>query len=47
MTSTNRQELRDFTFSTNSQIGLEVEAMDEKVRCGLLQYADNIVQSVM
>ncbi len=33
MTSTNRQELRDFTFSTNSQIGLEVEAMDEKVRC--------------
>ena len=35
MTSTNRQELRDFTFSTTSLIGLEVEAVGEKVRLEL------------
>lgn len=31
MSSTNRQELREYTFSTRSQIGLEVEAIDDKV----------------
>lgn len=36
MTSTNRQELRDFSFSTTSQIGLEVEAVDDKVSAVLL-----------
>jgi hypothetical protein len=38
MTSTNRQELRDYTFSTTSQIGLEVEAVDEKVLICLRAY---------
>ncbi len=31
LTSTNRQELKDFTFTTKSQIGLEVEMVEERV----------------
>lgn len=31
LSSTNRQELKDFTFYTTQQIGLEVELVDERV----------------
>jgi hypothetical protein len=43
MTSTNRQELRDYTFSTTSQIGLEVEAVDEKVLICLRIYSKTVL----
>jgi len=38
LTSTNRQELKDFAFTTHSQIGLEVEMVDERVRHPLLLF---------
>lgn len=31
LTSTNRQELKDFTFTTKTQIGLEVEMVEDRV----------------
>lgn len=31
LSTTNRQELKDFTFSTSLQIGLEVELVEERV----------------
>lgn len=31
LSSTNRQELKDFTFLTGQQIGLEVELVEERV----------------